>query len=45
MKTLFGVAAGVTLLLGIGWTFLPETMLSSWAVQSDAIGVSCRARS
>lgn len=39
MKTLFGVAAGLTLVLGIGWTFLPEAMLSVWAVQADAIGV------
>ena len=39
MKTLFTVAAGLTLLLAVGWTFFPEGMLAMWAVRSDEIGV------
>jgi hypothetical protein len=42
MKTLFSVAAGVTLLLGVGWLALPQAMLSWWSVESDAVGVSAR---
>ena len=39
MKTLFSVAAGVTLLLGVGWLAFPQAMLSWWSVESDAVGV------
>lgn len=39
MKIFLGVAAGLTLLLGFVWLFLPQTMLSSWGVQADPITV------
>lgn len=37
MKTLFVVAAALTLLLGVAWTVLPGPMLSSWGVQADDV--------
>jgi hypothetical protein len=39
VKTLFSIAAGLTLLLGIVWLFLPGVMLSSWGVQADDVTV------
>jgi hypothetical protein len=39
LKIFFGVAAGLTLLLGVVWLFLPQSMLSSWGVQADPITV------
>jgi hypothetical protein len=39
MKTLFAVTAGLSLLLGVGWTFFPTFMLSTWAVGTDDVGV------
>lgn len=39
MKNLFGLTAGLTLILGIGWLFFPQTMLSWWSVQSDGVGL------
>jgi len=39
MKTLFAVAAGLTLLLGVGWLVFPQAMLSWWSVESDGVGV------
>ena len=37
MKTLFVVAAVLTLLLGVAWTLFPQAMLSSWGVEADAV--------
>lgn len=39
MKTLFIGAAGLTMLLGVGWLFFPQGTLSSWGVSGDAITV------
>ncbi len=39
MKTLFSIAAILTMLLGIGWLFFPQAMLASWGVQADGIAV------
>lgn len=39
MKTLFMAAACLTLLLGVGWLFFPQGMLSSWGVAGDALTV------
>jgi hypothetical protein len=39
MKALFVVAASLTLLLGLAWTFLPGPMLSSWGVHGDDVAV------
>ncbi len=39
MKTLFVVAAVVTLLLGVAWTLFPGPMLTSWGVQADEVAV------
>lgn len=39
MKTLFSVAAGLTMLLGIGWLCFPQFMLSLWSVQTDGTGL------
>lgn len=37
MKTLFSLASGLTLLLGVAWLFFPEPMFSSWGVQADPV--------
>jgi hypothetical protein len=39
MKFLFGVAAVLTMLLGVAWLVFPQPMLSSWAVQADPVTV------
>jgi hypothetical protein len=39
MKALFGIAAVLTLLLGVVWLFFPESMFSSWGVQPDALAI------
>jgi Na+-driven multidrug efflux pump len=39
VKTMFVVAAILTLLLGVAWTLLPQPMLSSWGVQADEVTV------
>jgi hypothetical protein len=39
MRTLFTVTAGLTALLGVGWTFFPHAMFGMWAVQTDEVGV------
>lgn len=39
MKTLFTVTAGLTLLLGVGWTFFPGTMFAMWTVNTDDVGI------
>lgn len=43
MGTLFVVAAGLTLALGVAWLFLPRVMLSSWGAEpSDAAAYMAR---
>ncbi len=37
MKILFGVAAGLTLLLGVVWLLFPQFMLASWGVRPDPV--------
>jgi len=39
LKIFLGVAAGLTLLLGFVWLFLPQSMLSSWGVQGEPVTV------
>lgn len=39
MKAFFSTVAVLMVLLGTGWLFFPEAMLSSWGVHSDATGV------
>jgi hypothetical protein len=39
MRTLFSAAAGLTLLLGVAWLFVPRFMLVSWSVQPDPVTV------
>ena len=36
MKVLFGLAAGVMLLIGVSWLLVPQGALASWGLQADA---------
>ena len=38
MKTFFLITAVLTMLLGIAWVLLPQTMLESWGAYSNEIG-------
>jgi hypothetical protein len=39
MKAFLSIVSILMVLLGSGWLFLPETMLGSWSVQTDGVGV------
>ena len=39
MKALFIAATCLTVLLGVGWLFFPDAMLSSWGVAGDPLSV------
>ena len=39
MKTLFIAATCLTVLLGVGWLFFPQAMLSSWGVAGEPLTV------
>ncbi len=39
MKTLFLVAALLTLLLGVAWTLFPGAMFASWGVEANGLAV------
>jgi hypothetical protein len=39
MRILFSIAAGLTLLLGVGWLIFPATLFAWWDVQPDPVAV------
>lgn len=39
LKTLFSMAAGLSLVLAVSWVFFPATMLRSWNASTDEITV------
>lgn len=43
MEVLFSIAAGLTLLLGVAWLFVPKAMLSWWGAEpNDAAAYMAR---
>jgi len=39
LRVFLGVAAGLTMLLGVAWLLFPQAMLSSWGAQPDPVTV------